>query len=68
MKTTVAMMLLFVVFSAVALAEKEIENAVSDPVFRGITYCSGYRYYCEDGTKARCCSGLTCKNKRCVKN
>uniref|UniRef100_A0A4Q8KCA9 U24-Sparatoxin-Hju1bb_1 n=1 Tax=Heteropoda jugulans TaxID=1358901 RepID=A0A4Q8KCA9_9ARAC len=67
MKITVVMMLLFAAFSAVALAEKEIENAVSDPSALRATAirCRGKGIHCTDSPRRRCCPGLMCQNNRC---
>nr|UNJ19539.1 Tx-586 [Heteropoda pingtungensis] len=61
MKIIVAMMLVFVVFSAVALAEKSVEDMALDIVAaRGDDKeCIGWMGWCS-GKDAKCCEGYVC--------
>uniref|UniRef100_A0A4Q8K507 Kappa-Sparatoxin-Hju1c_2 n=1 Tax=Heteropoda jugulans TaxID=1358901 RepID=A0A4Q8K507_9ARAC len=58
MKNTVVIMLLIVAFSAVALAEKEIENAAMDLVVARDD-CGTLFSPCS--SHADCCEGYSCK-------
>uniref|UniRef100_A0A4Q8K8X4 U22-Sparatoxin-Hju1o_1 n=1 Tax=Heteropoda jugulans TaxID=1358901 RepID=A0A4Q8K8X4_9ARAC len=61
MKIIVVMMLLFVAFTAVAVAEKSIEDAALDLVMdRGDDKdCMGFMGWCS-GKSQSCCKGYTC--------
>nr|UNJ19541.1 Tx-963 [Heteropoda pingtungensis] len=62
MKIIVAMMLVFVVFSAVALADKSIDDMALDlEAARGVAKeCIGWMGWCY-GKELGCCAGHVCR-------
>uniref|UniRef100_A0A4Q8K8L6 U36-Sparatoxin-Hju1a_1 n=1 Tax=Heteropoda jugulans TaxID=1358901 RepID=A0A4Q8K8L6_9ARAC len=67
MKLTMVMMLFSIAFSAVALAERAIENAALDNLVSRNFRCSGPNESCHAFTTLKCCPYLECKYSRCVR-
>nr|UNJ19550.1 Tx-574 [Heteropoda pingtungensis] len=66
MKISMAMMLLFIAFLAVALAEKEPEYGAPDPEVSRSFRCSYQGEQCFEDSTLKCCGRLKCVNNRCV--